>query len=141
MAQLLNLQVILDIRRHIQFQFRFQFDLRLQFGPQFIHLPLQSLQIVNALLFLRLQIGRQLFMNEIQLLGPDVLVIDAFGQADFMGGYTIWGYENYLAAAALYPEAMRHYYHHTALRGRLLNQAILLAWPGAEVAPLGITHQ
>lgn len=61
------------------------------------------------------------------LFGADALVIDGFGQADFMGGYTRWGYENYLAAAALYPEAMRRYYHHTALKGRLTNEAIALA--------------
>jgi len=44
-----------------------------------------------------------------------------------MGGYERWGYENYLIALVDYPEAMRHYYHHTALQGRLFNQAIVLA--------------
>lgn len=62
-----------------------------------------------------------------ELFGGDALVIDGFGQADFMGGYNVFGYENYLAAAALYPEAMRRYYHHTALLGRLANQAIVEA--------------
>lgn len=62
-----------------------------------------------------------------ELMGPDVLVIDSFGQADFMGGYTRWGYENYLQAAALYPDAMRRYYHHSSLLGRLRNHAIVEA--------------
>jgi len=61
------------------------------------------------------------------IMGPDVLVIDSFGQADFMGGYTRWGYENYMQAAALYPDQMRRYYHHSALNARLRNQAIALA--------------
>jgi uroporphyrinogen decarboxylase len=69
------------------------------------------------------------------LLGPDVLVIDYFGQADFMGGYNRWGYESYLMAAALYPEAMRRYYHHTALGGRLFNQALVLACEKHGIAP------
>jgi len=69
------------------------------------------------------------------LLGPDVLVIDHFGQADFMGGYNRWGYENYLQAAALWPSVMRRYYHHTALLGRMLNQAIVLACQEHGIAP------
>ena len=69
------------------------------------------------------------------LLGPDVLVIDSYGQADFMGGYTRWGYESYLAALALYPDAMRRYFHHTAMRGRLQNQAIVLAVERHGIAP------
>jgi hypothetical protein len=76
-----------------------------------------------------------------ELLGPDVLVIDYFGQADFMGGYTNWGYENYLAATALYPDAMRRYYHHTALRGRLLNEAIVLACERYGIAPFVYSGQ
>jgi len=73
--------------------------------------------------------------------GDEVLFIGGFGQADFMGGYTRWGYENYLTAIVEYPEAMRRYYHHTALRGRLLNQAIALAHERHEIAPFAYTGQ
>ncbi len=65
----------------------------------------------------------------------EVLFIDSFGQADFMGGYTRWGYRNYLMAIVDYPEAMRRYYHHTALKGRLLNEAIALACEKYHIAP------
>ncbi|MCK5803870.1 MAG: hypothetical protein KAI66_13600 [Lentisphaeria bacterium] len=65
----------------------------------------------------------------------EVLFIDGFGQADFMGGYNCWGYENYLIAIMDYPEAMGRYYHHTALKGRLRNQAILLAREKYGIAP------
>lgn len=75
------------------------------------------------------------------LFGADALVISAFGQADFMGGYNRWGYENYMAAAALYPEAMRRYYHHSALNGRLMNQAIVLARERHGIAPFTYTGQ
>jgi len=75
------------------------------------------------------------------LVGPDILVISHFGQADFMGGYSIFGYENYLAAAAMDPKAMRRYYHHTALHGRLLNQAIVLAVEKHGIAPFCYTGQ
>ncbi|HOS92464.1 MAG TPA: uroporphyrinogen decarboxylase family protein [Armatimonadota bacterium] len=73
--------------------------------------------------------------QRMEQLGPDVLVIDGFGQADFMGGYSQWGYENYLAASALWPEAMHHYYHHTAVQGRLMNHAIALACERYGLAP------
>jgi hypothetical protein len=75
------------------------------------------------------------------LFGADALVIDGFGQADFMGGYNIFGYENYLAAAALYPEAMRRYYHSTALYGRLTNQAIALACEKHHLSPFVYSGQ
>ena len=75
------------------------------------------------------------------LLGDAALVIGHFGQADFMGGYTRWGYENYLAAAALYPEAMRRYYHYSGLHGRLQNQAIALACQRYGIAPFTYTGQ
>ncbi|HUT25119.1 MAG TPA: uroporphyrinogen decarboxylase family protein [Sumerlaeia bacterium] len=65
----------------------------------------------------------------------EVLFIDDFGQADFMGGYTRWGYENYLLAILEYPEAIRRYYHHTAICGRLYNHAIVLAREKYGVAP------
>jgi len=65
----------------------------------------------------------------------ETLFLDWFGQADFMDGYVRWGYENYLLTVALHLEAMRRYYHHTALRGRLLNQAIVLACRKYGIAP------
>lgn len=65
----------------------------------------------------------------------EVLFLDGFGQADFMGGYRRWGYENYLVGIIDYPDAMRRYYHHTALLGRLLNQAIALARENYGIAP------
>ena len=73
--------------------------------------------------------------------GGDVLFIDGFGQADFMGGYGRWGYENYLMAIAEYPEAMRRYYHHSALRGRLRNQAIARARDKHGIAPFVYSGQ
>ncbi len=74
-------------------------------------------------------------------LGPDVLVIGGFGQTDFMGGYSRWGYENYLVAAALYPDAMRRYYHHSSVVGRLQNQAIALACERHGIAPFVYSGQ
>jgi len=65
----------------------------------------------------------------------EVLFIDGFGQADFMGGYTRWGYENYLIAIMDYPDAMRRFYHHSALYGRLFNQAVVLAREKYGIAP------
>lgn len=79
--------------------------------------------------------------DHMDLLGPDTLVISHFGQADFMGCYKRWGYENYLMAAALYPEMMRRYYHHTALRGRLFNQAIVTACDKYGIAPFVYSGQ
>lgn len=73
--------------------------------------------------------------------GPNVLVIGGFGQADFMGPYNAWGYENYLAAAALYPEAMRRYFHYSALLGRLTNHAIVLARDRHGIAPFVYSGQ
>lgn len=75
------------------------------------------------------------------LFGEDALVIDHFGQADFMGPYTSWGYENYLTAAAMDPQAMRRYYHYTALRGRLMNEAIVLAVEKYGLPPFTYTGQ
>lgn len=73
--------------------------------------------------------------------GGEVLFIDSFGQADFMGGYNRWGYENYLMAIMDYPDAIRQYYHHTALQGRLLNQAIVLACEKYGIAPFVYSGQ
>ena len=71
----------------------------------------------------------------------ETLFIDSFGQADFMGGYGRWGYENYLMALMDAPEVMRRYYHHTALRGRLRNQAIVLAREKYGIAPFVYSGQ
>ena len=79
--------------------------------------------------------------GHMETLGPNVLVISHYGSADFMGPYNVWGYENYLAAAALYPEAMRRYYHYTAVHGRLLNHAIVLACERHGIAPFVYTGQ
>ncbi|MGD9497685.1 MAG: uroporphyrinogen decarboxylase family protein [Armatimonadota bacterium] len=77
----------------------------------------------------------QTIIEHSNLLGSEVLVIDSFGQADFMGGYTRWGYENYLAAAGLYPAIMRRYYHWSALNARLRNMAIAQAIERHGLAP------
>ena len=71
----------------------------------------------------------------------EVLFLDGFGQADFMGGYDRWGYENYLIAILEYPDAMRRFYHHTALRGRLTNQAIVTAHERYGIAPFVYSGQ
>jgi hypothetical protein len=71
----------------------------------------------------------------------ETLFIDGFGQADFMGAYSCWGYENYLIAIMDYPESIREYYHHTALRGRLYNQAIVLAREKYGIAPFVYSGQ
>lgn len=71
----------------------------------------------------------------------ETLFLDSYGQADFMGGYVGWGYENYLVAIMDYPDAMRRYYHHTALRGRLENQAIVLAREKFGIAPFVYSGQ
>ena len=73
--------------------------------------------------------------GRLELVGPEVLVIADFGQSDFMSPYSLWGYENYLTAAAMAPEAMRRYYHYSALNGRLANYAILLAVEKHGIAP------
>ena len=70
-----------------------------------------------------------------------VLFIDSFGQADFMGGYGRWGYENYLIALAEYPEAMRRYFHHSAHRARLRNTAIARACQKYGLAPFVYSGQ
>ena len=71
----------------------------------------------------------------------ETLFIDGFGQADFMGAYNRWGYENYLIALIDDPETIRHYYHHTALRGRLRNEAIVLAREKYGIAPFVYSGQ
>ena len=83
----------------------------------------------------------QALLSRIDRTDGEVLFIDGFGQADFMGGYTRWGYENYLMAIADYPDAMRQYFHHTALRGRLFNEAIVLAHENYGIAPFVYSGQ
>ena len=80
-------------------------------------------------------------LDRMKRTSDEVLFISGFGQADFMGGYTRWGYENYLMAILDHPEAMRRYYHHTALRGRLLNRAIVLACERYGIAPFVYSGQ
>jgi hypothetical protein len=65
----------------------------------------------------------------------EVLFIEDYGQADFMGPYNEWGYNAYLMALALYPEHVRRYYHYTAVRGRLQNLAIVEAVRRYDLAP------
>jgi len=83
----------------------------------------------------------QSIIDHIRRAGDEVLFIAHFGQADFMGGYNRWGYENYLMAMIDRPDAMRRYYHHTALQGRLLNRAIVLACEKHGIAPFVYSGQ
>ncbi|MBT6146184.1 MAG: hypothetical protein HOH74_12180 [Gemmatimonadetes bacterium] len=71
----------------------------------------------------------------------ETLFIAGFGQANFMGGYSRWGYENYLVALMEFPDALQRYYHHTALLGRLTNTAILLAHQKYGIAPFVYSGQ
>ena len=64
-----------------------------------------------------------------------MLFVGDFGQADFMGGYTTFGYENYMTALALYPEHMRRYFAYTGERARLMNLAIARAVKKHGLAP------
>ncbi len=57
----------------------------------------------------------------------EVLFIDSFGQADFMGPYNDWGYTAYLMAMALYPDHIQRYYHYTATLAYWQNVAIVEA--------------
>ncbi len=64
-----------------------------------------------------------------------ILFISGFGQSNFMGPLSSWGYENYLAALALYPEHLKMYYEYTAEQGRLYNIAIVNAIKKHNLAP------
>ena len=64
----------------------------------------------------------------------EVLFIDSFGQADFMGPYNEWGYTAYLMAMALYPEHIQRYYHFTATQAYWQNIAIVEAVRKYELA-------
>ncbi|MGQ9684548.1 MAG: uroporphyrinogen decarboxylase family protein [Anaerolineae bacterium] len=70
-----------------------------------------------------------------------VLFLNDFGQADFMGPYNEWGYNPYLMAIALYPEHVRRYYHYTATVGRLRNLAIVEAVRRYDLAPFVYSGQ
>lgn len=65
----------------------------------------------------------------------EILFITDFGQADFMGGYTEFGYNNYLLALALYPEHLKRYYAYTGEQARLQNMAIVRAVEKYKLAP------
>jgi hypothetical protein len=65
----------------------------------------------------------------------DLLWIAGFAQADFMGGFSRWGYENYLGCLALYPDAMSRYYEYTGEQGYLRNLAIAAAIRDNDLAP------
>jgi len=67
--------------------------------------------------------------------GDHILWIAGFGQADFMGGYTRWRYENYLECLALYPEHMKRYYDYTGEHGYLYNLAVVEAIRRYQLAP------
>jgi hypothetical protein len=71
----------------------------------------------------------------------EVLFIEGFGQADFMGPYNDWGYNSYLMALALYPEHLRRYYHYSATRGYLHNLAIVEAVRRYDLAPFVYSGQ
>ena len=77
----------------------------------------------------------QNILDRMEKADNEVLFIGHFGQADFMGGYDRWGYENYLMAMMDYPEAMGRYYHHSARKGRLINTAIAWACEKYDIAP------
>ncbi len=55
-------------------------------------------------------------------LGPDMLCIPQFSCAKFIW-YVDFGYQNYLEALALYPDAMRRLFDYTAAEARLQNMA------------------
>jgi hypothetical protein len=71
----------------------------------------------------------------------EVLFLDGFGQADFMGPYNEWGYTPYLMALSLYPDHIRRYYHYTATRGYLENLAIVEAVKRFGLAPFVYSGQ
>lgn len=65
----------------------------------------------------------------------EMLFIEGFGQADFMGGYTRWGYVNYLTALGLYPQHLKRYYDYSGELARLQNLAIARAVEKYRLAP------
>jgi len=71
----------------------------------------------------------------------EVLFIQGFGQADFMGGYTRWGFSNYLTALALYPEHLKRYFAYSGEMGRLYNIALARAVKKYNLAPFVYSGQ
>jgi len=67
--------------------------------------------------------------------GGGMLFLGDFGQADFMGGYTRFGYDNYLEAIALYPDHLRRYFDHSGEEARLMNLAVVRAVGKHGLAP------
>lgn len=63
------------------------------------------------------------------------LFISGFGCPSVMGGYTRWGYDNYLAALVLYPESFRKYFALGGENGRLHNCAAVEAVRKYDLAP------
>lgn len=76
-----------------------------------------------------------------EMTGDDILWVSSFGQADFMGGYSRWGYENYLTCMASHPDHLRRYYEHSGERGRLQNEAISAAIRENGLAPFVYSGQ
>ncbi|MEK7475340.1 MAG: uroporphyrinogen decarboxylase family protein [Candidatus Coatesbacteria bacterium] len=70
-----------------------------------------------------------------ELAGGGILFLGDFGQSDFMGGYTRFGYDHYLEALALYPEHLARYFSYTAEEGRLANLAVVRAVAEHGLAP------
>lgn len=64
------------------------------------------------------------------------LYIGGFGMPSFMGGYTRWSYESYLAALYLYPEHLRRYFWYMGEQGRLYNLAVVEAVRTYDLAPV-----
>jgi len=64
-----------------------------------------------------------------------ILFLGDFGQADFMGGYTRFGYDSYLEALALYPAHMARYFAHSGEEARLMNLAVVRAVHKHGLAP------
>ena len=79
--------------------------------------------------------------TRIEKANGETLFLSWFGQADFMGGYSRWGYENYSMAMMDYPDIMRRYFHYTGMTGRLFNQAIVLACREHGIAPFVYSGQ
>ena len=63
------------------------------------------------------------------------LFIGGFGCPSVMGGYTKWGYDNYLTALTLYPESFRKYFALGGENGRLHNLAVVEAVRKYDLAP------
>ena len=64
------------------------------------------------------------------------LYISRFGMPGFMGGYTRWNYESYLAALYLYPDHLRRYFRYLGEQGRLYNLAVVEAMRRYDLAPV-----